>query len=161
SLAAWNLARVYLEQDDYEQAELLLGQAIALGKALDTPYELCDYLYTSAELAFRQRHYPAAQAFNDEAARSADQVDHQEIRFETQLLALRLRLALRQLEGPIALQVACEQLLAHWTEPKEQAAIYYLFWQACGEDGGQAAALYRELYASTPNIIYRQRYHEL
>jgi len=159
----WNMAKVCLTQRSYEEAGRLLIQAIALGRALDTPYELCDYLYTHADLCACQEQFAAAQPLNDEALRIATEVDHKDVQFKAQVLAVRLRAALGQV-GPPAAIGELESLLEAWPADPRQAAVQYEIWRLDPEQESRrqaAAGLYRALYAQTPNIKYKQRYEEL
>jgi len=163
SLALWNLSLACIAQGRWDEAERLLTRAIALGRALDTPYELCDYLYTQADLCARQGRYDAAQSPNDEALSISAQVEHKEVQFKAQVLALRLRAVLDQ----IALSEAVdrfEHLLEEWPEEAQRADVHYEIWRLDREREShrrRAADLYRELYAETPNVVYRQRCQEL
>ena len=163
SLAVWHMARTHLAQGHCAEAEPLLRRAVALGRALDIPYELCDYLYTLADLYVRQAQYATAQPLNDEALSIAVELDHREVQFEAQVLAIRLRAALGQIDVPAAIG-EFERLLNEWPDDAEQAAILYETWRLDRRQESHrqgAADLYRTLYTQTPNVEYKQRYEEL
>jgi class 3 adenylate cyclase/tetratricopeptide (TPR) repeat protein len=163
SFALWNMAVTYVAQERCDEAERLLTRAIILGRALDTPYEMCDYLYTYADLHVRREQYAAAQPLNDEALSIAAQVEHKDVQFKAQVLALCLRIVLGQIAPPEAVG-EFERLLGEWPDDAEQAAIQYEIWRVDQDQEPhrqQAADLYRALYAQTPNVEYKQRYEEL
>jgi tetratricopeptide (TPR) repeat protein len=158
-----NIAMTYAARGSYQEAELLFARTIALGRALNIPYFLCEGLYHTADLYARQRRYAEAQPIDQEALEIAGQVGRKEIQFQAQILAIRLRAALRQAD-PRAAIGELEALRPEWPGDAEQAAIDYTIWllDAGGETSRRAAAdRYRALYARTPNIEYRWRYTQL
>jgi tetratricopeptide (TPR) repeat protein len=161
--ALWCMATAYVAQEGYDQAEQLLGRAVALGRALDTLYELCDYLYTCADLYARQGQHATALSFNDQAFSIAMQVDYREVQFKAQVLVVRLRAALNEIDLPQAI-TALEWLLDEWSGDEDQATLKYEIWRLDRQRESHrrgASELYRTLYADTPNAVYRQHYKEL
>ncbi|HUS17938.1 MAG TPA: tetratricopeptide repeat protein, partial [Chloroflexia bacterium] len=158
-----NIAIMYAHQGWEALAERLMRATVTMARTLDTPYLLAVYLFRTAELRYQQGQYAAAAAANAEAARLAVQVEDQEFTFNTTVLAVALRLQLGELT-PAAARAACTTLLAEWPSPTQQAEILYTRWrldprQADARDA--AAAAYRNLYASAPTYILRDRYEEL
>jgi tetratricopeptide (TPR) repeat protein len=158
-----NIAITYAAQGNYRQAEQLFTRTIALGRALNIPYFLCEGLHYTGQLYARQRHYAEAQPINQEALEIAGQVGRKEIQFQAQLLAVRLRVDLRQADVGAAIGELAA-LRASWSGDAEQAAIDYTIWLLdARRDGSRRAAAdrYRALYTRTPNIEYRWRYTQL
>ncbi|MFQ5857375.1 MAG: tetratricopeptide repeat protein, partial [Anaerolineae bacterium] len=158
-----NMVPVYAVQGDYSTADRLSRQAIVLGRALNIPLYLCEYLLNKADLYVRQRRYDAGQHLNHEALSVATQIERKDIQFLAEVLSVRLRARLHQIDMPAAIG-KLEALLDEWPEDSQQAAVQYEIWRldptqaTCRQN---AADLYRDLYARTPNIKYRQRYTEL
>jgi len=157
-----NIAQVNIEQGHYEAADHLLAKAITLAQVLNIPYFLSAELYSRAEVLAAQRADGEAQAANDQALRVAEQVERRDILLKARLLALDLRVRLDLAEHSAA-AAECGALLEQWSEPGDQAAIFYQRWKIGGQeaDRAQASELYREVYAQTPNTEYRRRLHEL
>lgn len=159
----WHMAKAYLANGQVETAERLLAQAILLARALDIPYELCDYLDTLADLRYGQKHYSEAYLWNQEASNLAAQVDHKDVQFMAQVRTILLDAARRRIDKETAISML-QSLKESWPAIQEQAAILYEIW--CLDRGRQAgrlesARLYGELVTKTPNIIYKKRYEEL
>jgi len=153
-----NIAHTYVGQGHDQDAERLFDMAIALAEALGIPYYLVADLYGKAELLFAQRRYTEAQAANDEALRVALQVERRDIHLKAQILDIELRVVLGQIDSATAAG-ECAPLWEVWPAASEHAAIFYELWRLTGleEHRRQAAELYREQYAHTPNMEYRQR----
>lgn len=161
--AIGNIASVYLAQSRYEEAETLNTLTIRLGRKLNIPYVLCEYLYNQALLLTLLRRYEAALATSSEAREVATQVGHQEFQFKALILSLRLRVFQQQTTSADASQELL-LLLEQWVESDQQAAIHYELWRLDPnreESRNRAADFYQELYRVTPNVEYRQRYSEL
>jgi tetratricopeptide (TPR) repeat protein len=158
-----NIAITYAARGSYQDAEPLFARTIALGRALNIPYFLCEGLYHTGQLYARQRRYAEAEPINQEALELAGQVGRKEIQLHAQLLALCLRVALRQADARAAIG-ELEALRADWPGDAEQAALDYTSWllDTRRERSRRAAAKrYRALYTRTPNIEYRWRYTQL
>jgi adenylate cyclase len=161
SFALSDIADAFKAQDQLKEAETLYTQAIALGRSLNILYDLCGYLHKKADLLARQERYAEAQALNDETLEMAAQVECQDIEFQADVLRIRLRVALGQLEPDAAVDTQAA-LLDTWTDPVQQAVLHYELWrmgQANYRD--PAAEQYAALYHQTPNITYRTRYEDL
>jgi DNA-binding SARP family transcriptional activator/tetratricopeptide (TPR) repeat protein len=163
AVAVGNMIGAYTEQGDYALAERLSRQAIALGRALDVPLYLCEFLYNTAELMARQERNAAAIALCDEAAAMATAIGRSDIQLPANLLSTRLRLADGEIDRTTAV-ATLKSWLDAWPEDQQQAAVLY---ELCRLDANaadlrrQAAGLYKKLYTRTPNITYRRRYQEL
>jgi tetratricopeptide (TPR) repeat protein len=158
-----NIAITYAARGSYQDAESLFTRTIALGRALNIPYFLCEGLYQIADLYTRYRRYAEAEPINQEALDIAGLVGRKEIQFQAQLLAVRIRIALGQGDPPTAIG-ELEALRSEWPGDAEQAAIDYTIWLLDSErelSRRAAAERYRALYARTPNIEYRWRYTQL
>lgn len=161
--ALWCLGDGLLAEGELAAAGRVLEPAIALARDLQTDYELCDYLYSYAELLTRQERYGEAQAANQEALALGMDVEHPEIPFKAGLLAPRLGWLLGELDLPAAL-AALNGMLDEWPEEREQAAIHHAIWRLDpGQEASraQAAEGYGRRYAAAPNAEARQRYYEL
>ena len=155
-----NLATVNAAQGQFADAEQLFTHAIALARAVNIPYFLCEYLHGMAEMYCAQDNHDSA-SLNDEALSIAQQVGRKEIEFKAQVTATRLA---DPQNDPSAAIERLTALLAEWPEDAEQAALYYEIWRADGAQNGAcetAARLYHTLYERTPNIEYRERYEAL
>jgi tetratricopeptide (TPR) repeat protein len=164
SVALGRLAKIYLAQGQQEPLiEQLAGQAIALGRTLNIPRNLCDYLYTQAHFYFHRQRYAEAQALNDEALALARRVKQEKVHFLAAILAIRLRAAADPQQAPAAV-AELRRLLAVWESESQQARLYYEMWRlqpSLHDAHKQAAARYAGLYAVTPNVDYRRHYQEL
>jgi tetratricopeptide (TPR) repeat protein len=162
-VAAGNMIGIYAAQHQYALAERLSRQAIALGRVLNVPLYLCEFLHDSAALLAGRARYAEAQSLNDEAVTMAARYDRPDVEFNARLLELRLRLCLGQTTAQQA-AAALETLLATCDDDEQQAMLIYERWRIdrCRASlREQAAALFTRLYAVCPRIIYRQRYAEL
>ncbi len=161
SFAVWGMANAYAGRGDLETAAFLLQQAIQIARLLNIPYELCEYLYSQADLLTRQGDFALAQRANDEALRLAVEVGHPQTQFEARLMRERLRYATRNLSLEAARQTLAD-MLDDGLDESERAAVLYEIWRLDGQTGGEeAAALYQKLYEQTPDIKYRWRYEML
>jgi len=159
-VAMGNIALTYTGQGRYTDADPLFVKAVGLAQTLNIPYFQCEYLYGRADCYARQRRYTDAQPINDEALRIATQIDRQDIRFQAELLAVALRVATKQIDTQAA--VAALQAIEAPGEP-EKAAVTYEVWRLNHDDDQRREATnrYRELYARTPNVEYRQHLEQL
>ncbi|MCB8990604.1 MAG: tetratricopeptide repeat protein [Ardenticatenaceae bacterium] len=163
SFAAWNVARVYLANGELEPAERLLTQALALGRALDTPYDLCTYLFDYGNLLSAQQRRDESAAAFAEAAALAEKVENETIRFEAGMGLTRLQVE----RGGMGVGTAVTHLQSLFTddlEAAQTATLHYEIWQLDPQQAAhkaQAIALYRDLYARTPSNEYRDNYRAL
>lgn len=149
-------------QGDRNKAQHLFDQAISLGRALKTPYFLCDILHRQADLCFRQRRFKTAQALVGEALEIATALGDEDVMFRAGLLSLRLEATLQQQHEKV--RAALESRLQRCIEDVDCAALHYELWRL--DEGREAsrlmaADLYRTLYEKMPDITYRRRYEEL
>jgi tetratricopeptide (TPR) repeat protein len=165
---ALNLGRIgehFAAMGDHQQALVYLNRSVALFRRLGTPYYLSKRLASSAGSLFSLGHYDTAQRLNDEALDLAVEGD-QEVQFKGRLLALRLRVALGQLESAGA-QEALVRLLSEFDRPALRAAIHYEIWHCdpatplSQRHAATAAALFHDLYHETYQHVHRLRYEEL
>lgn len=165
---ALNLGRIgehFAAEDDHQQALAYLDRAVTFFRRLGAPYYLSKRLTSSASSLFALCRYDAAQNLNDEALALAVEED-QTVQFAAQLLALRLRLALRQLEKTGA-QETLISLLPEFDRPAQQAAIHYEIWRCdpttpfSQRHAASAARLFHYLYHQTYRHSHRRRYEEL
>jgi class 3 adenylate cyclase/tetratricopeptide (TPR) repeat protein len=144
-------------------SQRLFEWAIARGRALHIPYELCEFLSQYASVCFRQGRLTEALALNDEAQAHATGVGRRDMQFQTQLLGLQLDVALGRVSTADAVQ-HCQRMLREWTDDTEQAALAYFIWRLdpTRDDARDAAIVrYRRLYTRTPSAESCQRYQEL
>lgn len=163
SVALGNMVDVFLFWRDEQMAARLAEQAVRLTQLLNLPLYLCEYLHASARLHIRQARYAQAQALNDRALDIAAQVNRTDIVFIAQLMAIRLRVLLDEIEAQTAI-AELEARLCDQPLESEAAAIQYEIWrfdEAQTSYRQNAASLYRNLHSQTPNILYRQRFIEL
>jgi adenylate cyclase len=166
-LALWYLAYVYTETEEFDLAERLLVQACIIARSLDTPYELCDFLYAHANVLSLRKEYLAAYEINQEAIKIARQVEHSEIQFKALVLDVRLAVLLgsKDITGAIDdFEKIIKQWQDDWQDEKEQATVHYEIWRLeknLESHRKKATQLYRALYQKIPNIEYMQRFEEL
>lgn len=165
-VALGNMIAIYTAQRQYETAERLAQQALTLGRALNIPLYLCEYLQHSAELFARQEQYGLARSQNDEALNMAAQIGQTDVQLPAQLLSVRLRLIMHEVDGVEAVK-HLRSLLPLWAEDHQQAAILYELWHIHNIRGSddtperEAAVCYEALYRRTPNLLYWERYQEI
>jgi hypothetical protein len=126
------------------------------------PYYLSEFLQQKARLLAKANQFAQAVSLNEEALRLARHIQHLEIQFEAELLALRLRLRLQEIDVETAVGTL-KQLAMTWQGDAEQAAISYEIAQLVptAEAQQKVARLYQNLYKTTPKAIYQQRYQNL
>lgn len=158
-----NIAAELTVQRRFSEAERVYAHAIALGQRTQSPYLLCGHLYHQAELLHQFERNSEAALINQEGIQVADGVGRKEIQFQARVLAIRLRVALNQMDKATAIG-ELRDLANDWTESSEQAAIGYAIWrldESREVERKAAAELYRSLYKQSPNIEYRERYFEV
>lgn len=161
--AAWNTARAYLARGEYDTATAFLRQAIALGRLLDTPYDLCAFLYEQGNLYSAQESFPEARAAFAAAQELATHVENESITFEASIALSRLQVRLRELDRNTAVS-NLQDMLAVETDESHIATLQYEIWQMDPTLEAQrqaAATIYRTLYQQTPNNEYRRNYEHL
>lgn len=161
--ALGSIAMTLQSQTRYEEAEVVHSRVIDLSRTLNSPYELCAFLYAKADLYRLQNRYAESQMLAQEALNIAEQVYRRDVLFDTVVLMIHLRLATQQIDQQKAVS-ALESLLAEWTDEAEQATLHYEIWrvdQAQQSSQTISANLYRGLYARKPDILYHQRYETL
>ena len=80
-----------MERDD--DAETLFEHAIALARAAETPYFLCEYLHHLADLLVRQGRHEDALTRNEEALEIARAIERHDVESPAELLSVRARTA--------------------------------------------------------------------
>ncbi len=167
AIAASTTAMVYMEQGQFDKAAQLLERAVALGRVLDAPYELADFLFNKANLMNAQGRPRQALSALDEAIRLAAEVGNGATQFEAEVTRIRTRARTQAIDTNTAI-LELETLLETWKDHRrdeeEEAAISYEIWKLdpsrtnCRE---KAVQLYQHLYEHTPSNEYRSRYQEL
>jgi tetratricopeptide (TPR) repeat protein len=163
AIALGNMIRLYTGLGQYPMAETVARRSLALGRALNIPLYLCEYLYDTAELYARQERFAEAQMANNEALTIATQIERADIGFAAEVAGIRLKASLGQIELPAAIR-ELEALRAGHIEPREAAALEYAIWQldpARLAERQSAASLYQRLYGEAPEIEIRERYEAL
>jgi tetratricopeptide (TPR) repeat protein len=162
-VATGNMISVYTAQGEYTVAGRLSRRAITLGRALNVPLYLCEFLHARADLLARRSRRAEAITLCDEAAAMAAGIGRTDIQLPALLLSLRLRLQTGELDRAAAVD-ALQSLRDAWPEDHQQAAILYELWQldeSAASLRQQTAALYHNLYARTPDVTYHRRYQKL
>jgi tetratricopeptide (TPR) repeat protein len=158
-----SIAMILQLQKRYEEAEAVHNRVIDLARTLNSPYQLCAFLYAKADLYRLQNRYTESQTLAQEALTVAEEVEERDVLFDTMVLMIHLRLATQQIDRQKAVS-ELESLLAKWTDDAQQAALHYEIWhvdQAQQTSRMTSANLYRDLYTRKPDMIYRQRYETL
>ncbi|MCI0711898.1 MAG: tetratricopeptide repeat protein, partial [Chloroflexi bacterium] len=163
AIALNNIALVDMRRGHHQRAERLSKLAIQLARSLGIRFQLCAWLYQDALRLLERDDITRANVANREALTMAREIERKEIMFDAQVLDLELRFRLAELPAPDAL-AELKTLLDDAANDKAQAAILFTMWRIDSTDSvsaEQAAALYRDLYPTSPDITYRERYHEL
>jgi len=163
-----------------DERDAMLAKAVALGRELETPLELSEFLFAQADLYTQQGKYELAEAANSEAHQLSLDVEWDYIQFRTEVLAVRLLLLLEKISKTQAKDDLLT-LLKRWEQPEQQAALFYSLYKLSTAqikseptDSGEqeeidkienwrerAAETYNGLYISSPVYEYRQRLDEL
>lgn len=158
-----NISLIDTRRGSHQRAEQLSKLAIQLARSLGIRFQLCAWLHQDALRLFERGDIARAHAANREALTIAREIERKEIAFDAQVLDVELRVRLGELSVHDA-AAELKTLLDNAANDKEQAAILYTMWRIDSSDSKsaeQAAALYRDLYPTSPDILYRERYHEL
>lgn len=158
-----DMASTLLDQALYEEAAPFSARAIAMGRAFNFRYELCEWLLVEAQRLHRLMQFYDALTTCLEGLDRAQQIQRRNAVFQAQIMKIELRTQLRQVEPQTAIQ-QLRQLLNQWTQPEEQAVIYDTIWAIDPTQAparAQAAALYRDLYTRTPDMKYARRFTAL
>jgi class 3 adenylate cyclase/tetratricopeptide (TPR) repeat protein len=140
-------------------AEAVFRRAIDLGRGLDRTLYLTVSLLGLAELCVDQGRIDEGTALNAELASLAEEVQEDEMRFSSELLALRIAGA----RGG-AWRERATAMLGRWTEPPRRAAVHRAVWRLDpGDDESRrtAAALFAATWARSPDDHTRSAYREL
>lgn len=149
-----NLSSLYFTQGNDTGCIEMSRMAADLDASVNTPYVLCSALYRQAAAHHALDERVQAAQVNARAAQMAQQAENQQTIFATTVLQ-------KQLDGDIDGLLA---LIGTETEPEHEARLYDAVYQinpARTDARDRAATLYRELYAKSPNVIYRRAYHRL
>jgi tetratricopeptide (TPR) repeat protein len=168
SLALANIGCSYAGLGQAQKAEEFLGRGVALGRMMKPHNYLGLMLWDMADFYVRQQRHSEAQALNEQALALAIDADDgrvagEDLLFKAQVLSVRIRVAMGQLDLPDA-RVELEEMLAEARPGPQQAALHYELWQLdhTGDDHRcRAAELYRTLHLDKPSSEYRRRYEEL
>jgi tetratricopeptide (TPR) repeat protein len=160
AFSLWNLAKVYGGLSEFDTAVALLELAIHIGRLIDIPYELSDFLCTQSEIFYRINQPVAALAALDETLRLAKSVNHPQVQVAARLLQLRLQAETQ--ERPFIIN-QLSKLLAPDLDEVQRAAVQYeiCLLDESAEMCKETAVLFQKLYRQTPNVIYKRRYERL
>lgn len=161
------LAMIYEQLAKVQEAETLYRQAIHFGLNLSIPGYLPDMLVGLGRCLLAQGRLEEARRVHAEALDQIangtyERIADGDIRFEAQVLGIRLRHALN--ESTEALAIELRALLLQEVTPLHQATLHYEAWQlGLGDetDRQTAATLYRTEYAETGAEECRRHYREL
>jgi tetratricopeptide (TPR) repeat protein len=158
-----NIAIIRAALGDHDRAQPLFQKAIQLGRSLNNPYWMCEYLFNFAESLSKQNQLDAAITHNKEALEIANQLERRDIQFQAQMLAIRLEM----LQNRISREEAVRRVMALVSEESpepERAAALYTAWEIDSTRADlrdQASALYHMLYDGTPTVEVYRRYQTL
>ncbi len=149
-------------------AELLYRKAIGFGMHMGMPSYLPGMLVGLARLLLDQGRAAEARECYGEALATisgvvGERVAGEDIRFDAQMLGVRLRHALGESSKTEAAAELQAQLLGE-TSPHRQAALNYHLWRLAPENTtaqAAAAAYYRSQHEETGAEEYRRRHREL
>jgi DNA-binding SARP family transcriptional activator len=170
--AAWltvsNIGAVADRLQAAEPAEVLYRRAVGIGKRLGSPTYQTNMLVALAGLLLEQGRPAEASPIYREALETmarveGEQIGGQDIRFSAQVLDVRLRHALGELDRTDA-AAELRALLDQRSAPDQQAELHYELWRLDPEDEQarcKAAELYGSLHAETGLLDRRRRYQEL
>jgi tetratricopeptide (TPR) repeat protein len=153
--AAWltvsNIGAVADRLQAAEPAEVLYRRAVGIGKRLGSPTYQTNMLVALAGLLLEQGRPAEASPIYREALETmarveGEQIGGQDIRFSAQVLDVRLRHALGELDRTDA-AAELRALLDQRSAPDQQAELHYELWRLDPEDE-QARCKAAELYGS-------------
>jgi tetratricopeptide (TPR) repeat protein len=159
---AGNIALALLDHQMDAEVDLFLDAGEDLARATDDRYALCECLQLRAELLTRRGLTEDARKWNEKALAVATEIGRHDVRFAAELLDIRLRFALQEVDGPRAAD-ALADLDGPATSERERAAIDHTVWRLTGSEVARdrAAEQFRSLHEMIPNVLYRRRYEEL
>ena len=163
SIALTNISATAYDQGDYRASQAASQRAVALGRKLNIPAYLCDYLVGLALCELELGAYQQGLQHAGEAQQIAAAVQRQDALFMAEHTLIRLRLAAQMIDGATAVS-QLQEMLPHWPDENHQAELHYFIWQvdaAQDTHRQQAAALYGRMYPQSPAAVYRRRYGEL
>lgn len=166
SVGLSHIAKVFVKQEQYQDAEAIFRYAIALGEVVGAPYHLCQNLYDLAKLLFTQQRYTEATELNNKAISSAVESERYQVENNARILTIELQLATLEIDATKSI-IQLLELLETATRKREQAAIYYAIAQlehdnsATSPHHKTAMTLYHELYEQTQFIMYHEGYQQL
>jgi tetratricopeptide (TPR) repeat protein len=158
-----HLGAIAAAEDDAEAAARLLGRAIELGRQLEAPYLLCEWLHRLARVELAAGRSVEAERLNSEAQRIAEEHDER----NTQVISYALAVRLRVTAGHLDAGSAAEQLrkaTGKWNEAHEVAVLLDAAWQLDPTDTGAretAGVIYRGLCERAPTVEHRDAYRRL
>lgn len=159
----WQLGNTYADLEQFETAEQLLSQAIALGRTLDTPYDLSEYLDSLSALLMQVGKPEAAFSVNAEALALAQAFENREIQFKAHLREMHLLTLEEPDRLPQTIQTLQDLLKSNLEEAK-LAAVHEEIWRL---DSSQvehrllAADAYARLYHESADIHFKRRCEQL
>ncbi|MEZ4635954.1 MAG: tetratricopeptide repeat protein [Caldilineaceae bacterium] len=160
-VAAIGLQRMgdtFLGMDRLDDADLVLALAVEMMERLNLRAYLCETLAEWAVCAHRQGRIETARQRNQQAADIAAATNSPNVILHTALLAAQLSPDTAQAQANLV------DLLSRHREDRQRADILYTQWRLDPHRAHlreQAARLYADLHAHSPNFIYRQRHAEL
>jgi len=149
----------YVENKNYAKAEEYYDRAICIVREVNLKYSLCEFLFLKAKLHYALKKYNNVQIFNNEALEIAKEIKRNDIVFNSTILSLKLTALTEAEEAALNLT----KMLETETEEEYIATIHYEIYKINHsiEHQQKALAIYSELYATTPNIEYKNRIEEL
>jgi tetratricopeptide (TPR) repeat protein len=162
SIALINISVTLYDQKEYQSAQAAAQRAVGLGRKLNIPAFLCDFLAGLASIELELGDYSSGLQHADEAQQIAAKVQRQDVLFMAEHTLIRLQLAAQLIDKETAV-AQFQEMLSRWTEGL-QAELHYFIWQMDATQEThrqQAAALYGRLYPQSPAAVYRRRFYEL
>ncbi len=157
------IAVIYAQQHHYALSEWFFEHALKLGRALNIPYHLCEFLAAQAQMCWHTGHYAEALAANSEALTLASEMGRHDIQLQAQILELRLGIVLHTTTTAQAI-ATLEQMLHEWSDSLDQALLHDTIWRMdrSREAHRKAAlALYQQHNLQSLRLEHRIRYQEL
>ena len=155
------LADIYTFQEKYDQALVYYDRAIDISRAINNRLVLCSSLIEKAEVLIAIDKIEKASQLSQETLQIANELGNPHLLFEAQVLSAKVDAHHGHSEKSLN---QLQQLLENARGEQEEAAIYYELHKIRPSENTyreRALNLYRHLYESIPQYLFRIRSEEL
>lgn len=155
------LADIYRLQNIHDTAIEYYDRAIDISREINNRLVLCSSLIEKGEVLIAQQNYEEATKVNQESIRLAMELGNPDLRFDAQLFSV---IVAHYTGDDSQTDYSFEALLSLARDEEEEAAIYYEWHKIEPEKTSlkqKAFDLYKNLYASIPQVRFKARLEEL